>query len=209
MTTRPLRGPFRFHADPHCYTVGGVLVPGVNAALRAGGEVADLSFLSDEYRRRGKAVHAATLHYDLTGEAPTLPEDWQPYLQAYVRLRETVRCRWRALEQPRVSRVHRYASTPDRVGTVTGVQAVVEIKTGYPAGFHGPQLAGQDLLLPRGGVRSPRRRLGFYLRRDGSYRVEEFTDPADYMTFLRALARWWEASDGEEGGGPGGDDDWL
>lgn len=207
MATPVLRGPFRFESAPHRYTVGGTLVPGVNAALRAGGLVQDLSFLSDEYRQRGKAVHAATLHYDLTGDYVVLPDDWQPYFTAYRRLREAVRCRWRQLEQPRVSRALRYASTPDRVGLVTGRQAVVEIKTGYAAPFHGPQLAGQDLLLPGGGVRSPRRRLGFYLRRDGSFKVEEYTDPADYGQILRAVARWWEASDGE--GDNGGGDDWL
>lgn len=183
----PLRGPFRFDARTHTYTVGGVVVPGIHAVLRAAGLEEDFGERrGDEYRARGVAVHAATLLYDL-GAEPVLREEWQPYLDAYVKFRGEVACRWRLCEQARVNRTLRYATVLDRVGTVSGLPCVFEIKTGYPAASHGPQLAGADLLLPRG---VKRRRLAVYLR-PGEAQLKEYDDAADYARFIRAVTEFW------------------
>jgi hypothetical protein len=190
-----LRGAFRFDAETHTYRVGAVTVPGIHAVLRAGGIEKDLSFLSDYYLRRGRAVHDATMRLDLGYPLATvetgLAEGWHPFLHAYVQFRLDVRCRWTKVEQPAVHRTLRYATIIDRVGRVSGRPTVFEIKTGYPAEFHGPQLAGADILVA-GRVRvGLRRRLAVYLRDDGSYRLKEYDDPADYSRFLGAVDAFW------------------
>lgn len=197
--SRDLRGPFRFDPASHRYTVGARPVPGIHAVLRAGGVERDLGFLSDEYRLRGKAVHAATLHWELTGDEPHLRPEWRPFFEAYRAFRQSLDCRWRWLEHPRVERRLGFASIIDREGTVNGGPAILEIKTGSPDNFHGPQLAGGDLLAGRF-PRGARRRLAVYLAADGKFRLREYSDPADYLKFLAALERWWEAEDGRDHG---------
>lgn len=191
-----LRGPFTFDAAAHRYAVGAVCVPGLHAVLRAGGHEEGGGWFTQEHQARGAAVHAATLTYDLTGDVLVLPAAWAGYLAAYVALRAALRCRWRWAEHPRVHRRLRYASILDRVGRVNGHPAVVELKTGYPAPWHGVQLAGADGLLP--GPTGVRKRYGFYLGADGRFVVREYTSAGDYIKFHAALARYWEGrEDGE------------
>ena len=184
-----LRGPFRVDDARHRYFIGAQRVPGVRGILRTAGIEGDKSFLSPEYQARGKAVHDATLHFDLTGrDVDWLPDDWDVFFRAYVRFRAAIPCKWKLLETAKPHRTLRYASRVDRMGLVNGYPALVELKTGGPDAFHGPQLAGLDLLLGRG----TRRRLGVYLFKTGKFRVIEYSDPKDYMTFLAALNRYWQ-----------------
>lgn len=186
-----LQGPFRFDHATHRYTVGDQEVPGIHAVLRTGGVERGGPWLEDPaYRERGRAVHRATLAHDL-GDDVRLAAEWRPFFDAYLAVLAALRCRWRYREHPRVHRRLRYASLLDAVGTVNGRPAVVEIKTGEADTFHGPQLAGADLLLPGGGVRSPRARLAFYLRADGTFRVREYTSWGDYVVFTDALDAYW------------------
>lgn len=198
-----LRGPFRHDRVRHFYSIGGTPVPGIHAVLRAGGLEKGGPWFVDEVRERGKAVHAATLAYDL-GEDAVIEDRWRGFYEAYVALRAAVRCRWRLLEHPKAHRRLRYATMLDRVGTVSGRPSVVEIKTGEPAPFHGPQLAGADLLLGPRIAPGTRRRLGFYLHADGTFQVKEYTEAKDYHDFLAALSAYWD-----DGGARkmGGDDD--
>lgn len=179
-----LRGDFRFHSGPHVYTVGERRVPGITSVIQAAG-YSDGEWFTEEALVRGRAVHAATLQWDLTGELPSLCGEWQPFLSAYVSVRAALPCRWSMLEVPRLSRRMGYAGIPDRVGRVRATPAVVELKTGGSAEWHGMQLAAQDVLL--GGVRGQRRRVAFYLREDATYRVVEYSDPRDYLRFFEAL----------------------
>jgi hypothetical protein len=188
--TVALRGPFRFDATTHTYTVGEMAVPGIHAVLRAGG--LDQGWLPEgDYLERGRMVHLVSLMYDLGADSVVLPEQWQGYLQAYLRFRNEVSCRWTKMEHPKVHRSLRFATIIDRVGTVSGHPAVVEIKTGYPALFHGPQLAGADILLS-GRVRiGLRRRLAVYLLADGTYHLREYSESIDYQRFMDALGAYW------------------
>lgn len=200
--TAALRGPFRFDPVRHAYTVGDVYVPGITRILRAyrGDDVT----MGAEYLARGRAVHAATLLRDLGDDVPPLPPEWQPYYDAYPKFREAVPCEWKGLEQARVNRALRYAGTPDRWGLVAGYPAVLEIKTGYPAVWHGWQLAAQDLLLPA--PHRVRRRFAVYLHKDGRPKLKEYNDPTDYVRFLDALDAFGGGDDGEDDDGE--DDDY-
>jgi hypothetical protein len=146
------------------------------------------------YLERGRVVHLATLRLDLgapvTGVMAGVEDAWHPFIVAYQIFRHEVRCRWKKMEHPKVHRRLRFASIIDRVGTVSGRPTVFEIKTGFPAPFHGPQLAAADILVT-GRVRlGLRRRLAVYLHADGTYKLQEYTDPADYTRFLQALATY-------------------
>lgn len=189
-----LTGPFRFDTAAHSYSVGGVSVPGIHACLRAGGLEQGAPGFTQEHRDRGKAVHLATLRHDLGEIVPPLPETWQPFFDAYLLFRSEVACRWRKLEHPKVHRQLRYATIIDREGFVSGLPAVVELKTGGAAAFHGPQTAGADLLLSR--TIGLRRRLVVYLRKDGSYRLREYADAADYHRFITCVHAYWQVIDG-------------
>jgi hypothetical protein len=195
-----LRGPFRFSAATHQYTVGTVCVPGIHAVLRAGGYERGGRWFLPEHQARGRAIHAAALAYDL-GDDVRLPADWRGYFEAYRRFLAAVACRWRWSEHPRVDRRLRYASILDRVGSVNGWPAVVELKTGHPADFHGPQLAGAELLLgPRWLRDVSRRRVAVYLGADAQFKVVTYSDHGDYARFLTALHCYWREGSHDERG---------
>lgn len=185
-----LAGQFRYVEHGHRYYVGAQRVPGIRTVLRVGGVEREMPFLNERYQLRGKAVHDAAMRFDLFGVDTDLPDEWQPFYVAYKRFLEAVPCRWRMVETAKVNRKLSYASRVDRVGTVSSYPALVELKTGYEAAFHGPQLAGLDLLLGRPGSR---RRMGVYLRKDSRFKVVEYSDSNDYVVFLDALKRYWEA----------------
>lgn len=191
-----LTGAFHFDTVAHVYTVGGVVIPGHTSVLADDdADAMDPDWFQPEHRARGSAVHAATLAWDL-GDTPTpLPVEWQGFYRAYLAFRASVVCRFTLLETPRVSRTLRYAATIDRAGLVNTRETVLEIKTGGPAHFHGPQTAGQDLLLP--GARGTRRRMVVYLSADGKFKLREYTSAGDYAVFLGALDRYWRRRDGK------------
>jgi hypothetical protein len=186
---RALRGPFTFDTARHEYRVGQTRIPGIHAVLRAGGLEQGAPGYTDEHRARGKAVHEATLLHDMGERSIKLPERWMPFFNAYCLFRADVPCRWQRMEHPKVHRTLWYATIIDRAGLVSGRPACVEIKTGGPAPFHGPQLAGADLLLNK--QRDTRRRLVIYLAANGRYRLVEYSDPADYARFLKAVQDYW------------------
>lgn len=193
-----LRGACRFVADEHRYFIGQTEVPGTHAVMRAGGGddgeplEREHRWFHVEHRDRGKAVHAASLRFDL-GDDWSLPAEWRGYMTAYVRLVDALRPAWTLLEEARFERRRRYATIIDRAGMSAALRCsiVLEIKTGDPDAFHGPQTAGQDLLL--GGPRGKRRRFVGYLAADGRFRLREYDDPNDYAKFERALAEYWRA----------------
>lgn len=188
-----LTGPFRFDTERHEYTVGGIVVPGIHTVLKAGGLEPEGTFYTAEHRERGKAVHLATLMHDLGDTSIELPDEWRPYFDAYLKFRAEVACKWRRLEHPKVHRRLRYATIIDREGLMSGRPAICEIKTGYPAPFHGPQLAGADMLLGR--TLGARRRMAVYLRSDRTYKLQEYTEAADYHRFLQSVRTYWVERD--------------
>jgi hypothetical protein len=205
-----------FDAAAHTYRADGRRLPSVTGVLRRAGHLDDLTwFGSPAAKARGRLVHTLTAVLDaadctalgatlpvpkgLLAPPPELlvldaagrlsvaiPDDLRPYLDAYRRFRVIYGPRWDVVERPMARLDLGYAGTPDRVGTLNGQPAVVEIKTGGPAEWHGYQLAGYDLLDP---LPFARRRVGVYLRPDGKFRVRRYDDQEDRYHFLRALAQ--------------------
>lgn len=181
---------FRFDSATHSYWLDDQRVPAISTVLRAaqsGGP-----WFTPEHRERGSAVHAATLAFDLgamTGvEAlSSIRPEWQPYLRGYLDFRTAIAARWARLEQPHVHRLLRFAGTPDRVGWIGGRPAILEIKTGSFADWHGMQTAAQDILLHRkwGTIN----RYVVYLLDTGEYKLRPNQDSGDYLRFIQALAK--------------------
>lgn len=173
-------GRFTFDRATHTYRVGSTAVPGITSIIRRAG-LTDEEWASEDALARGTAVHWATLALDLGDEAVLRPE-WLGYLKAWREFRRAVPCAWTELEQPRLARGYGFAGTPDRIGTLRGRPAVVEIKTGGAADWHPLQTAAQELLL--GGVPGQRIRRAVYLAADGRFTVRRHEDPTDYLRFL-------------------------
>lgn len=189
------KGPFRFDARAHRYTVGARVVPGIHSVLKhAGYEQTDSPWFTPEHQARGSAIHLATLHHDL-GQTVRLPAEWRGYFDAYLGLLAAVTCRWHKLEHPKVHRGLGCATIIDRVGTVNGRQAIVELKTGYPEPWHAIQLAGAHIIYnaPRPLNRlSGHARIAFYLQSDGRFRVREYDGTNDHDKFVRAVQGYWD-----------------
>lgn len=188
-----------FDAATHRYYIGHREVPGVTTVLKAAG-IIDTTFLrSAAALERGTAVHAATQEADILrswrAEEPTSPDrfvfsrevsDTVPvgYIKAYLAFLRDHAPRYTHVEAGLLHPTLAYGGRADRICADLCGQgpAILEIKTGSPASWHGVQLAGYQLLFPTGS------RWVVYLRDDGRYNLKRCTNAGDYGTFMQALA---------------------
>lgn len=159
---------------------------------------------------RGSNVHGWTELLDL-GEAETfgptiraedgtiLHEDhaeW-PYVQAWLRFREESGFLPEIIEQRLYHPRLRYCGTVDRIGLLHGRRATLEIKTvASLAAWVGLQTAGYHEAFNHGRDRSEqaRDRYAVQLKKDGSYRLEQYQDAGDLSAFI-AMKTVWDWSD--------------
>jgi len=193
-----------FDPDTHRYYLGGQLIPGVSSVLK-------LAQLDARYRdpyefattETGTLVHKVLEDWDtgiLLRDEICIPDGTEPYLAAWRTFREAWGFTPVFIEERVWNTIHRYAGTVDRIGTLGDEQwAVVDIKTGDPAPWHGLQLAAylmaaQDRGMFPVGIPVPRR-IGVYLRANGTYAVEEYEDGRDGITFKAFLMAYnWRAA---------------
>jgi hypothetical protein len=187
--------------DPagHRYVMGGRTVPSVTQVLKADG-IIDTTFLNNEQAlRRGTAVHKLCEWQDETRARLGDIRRQAAGGMGIVDSGEVLSCYARAYTQflvdhaPRYTHVEvgllhgtlRFGGRPDRICADLAGQgpAVLELKTGSPAPWHGVQLAAYQLLFPTGA------RWVCYLKPNGRYDLRRCTNAADYQTFLGALAR--------------------
>lgn len=145
------------------------------------------SFYTPEAAQRGTLVHQACAAFD-EGLEVAADEEILLYVQSYARFIDLIRPEWKSIEHPRYSEQYDFAGTADRVGTTDGGRpAVIDIKTGGPASWHGVQLALYDLLhdeLPH----MIRRRTVVHLRKDGGLpKMNEYSSMEDYTTAFRLI----------------------
>lgn len=165
-----------FDAD-HRYTLDGEELPSVSELCR---------FLSREiyndvqqYRldcaaERGTAVHKATEALDKYGTVD-VQDDVLPYAQAYLKFRREHDVEWRKIEWAAHHPVDKYAGTIDRLGTVDGKAALLDIKTSYT--IHAPMCAAQLNLYRRMLEANGEKVEALYilhLKKDGTYRLKPF-----------------------------------
>lgn len=194
----------QFDSDLHEYRFGGINVPGVTSVLAP---LVDYSMVNQELLERarvlGQAVHLATELYDQgTLDTDSLDPVLVPYLDAWIRFRKEVDFQPIGIEQRVYHPIYRYAGTLDRTGLVRGNMAVLDIKKMLVLGpVIGVQLAAYQnaLNVVRPSVETPypvriADRYALGLQADGTYRLQQYQDPADWSTFLSLLnIKNWKA----------------
>lgn len=181
-----------FNESEHKYFWNGAAVPGVTSLL------APLNNFNAVPRNvleaacfRGKAVHSCCEWHDL-GELDesTVDAEWLPYLDAWRAFRSEHTTAWELIESPVYHHTLGYAGTLDRFGTVSGVSAVLDIKTStviYPS--VGPQLSAylEALKTMIIDIRKTDR-ITVQLGADGKYKITKHkNDAADWSVFLSCL----------------------
>lgn len=181
-----------FDAATHTYRYAGKVVPGVTSILRP---LTGLDAVPTDVLKRAQAFGTA-VHYGCelqdrgTLATHTVDPALWPYLDAWRRFCKEHNAEWSFIEQPVYNEQHGYAGTPDRLGTVDGKQAVVDIKSGAVMPVAGMQIAAYKNAIK--GVSPLCRRIAVQLKADGSYEMHEFTDRNDWPTFLSLLTlRLW------------------
>lgn len=188
---------FTFDAERHLYLVQGTPVPSVTQVLHSAGLSADYSMVAPEVldRKRiiGEYVHKATQYLDEGClDLETVDPEIQGYLAAYEKFIRESGFRPQLVEHRLVSRINGVlcGGTIDRAGSMAGKLWIIDLKCIerlYPA--FALQTAGYELLLPKPIVPPFKYdRAVLQLRRDGSYKLTAYSDPADLDVFRAALA---------------------
>jgi hypothetical protein len=182
-----------FDPNTHRYFLGGREVPGVTSILKRAG-IIDTTFLRNEAAlRRGTAVHKQCEWLDSLPRLRVLEiakgqidSPMAGYAVAYCRFLRDLRPIYTHVEAGLLHAALRFGGRTDRISADLGGlgPAVLEIKTGHVADWHGVQLAGYQLLFPTGS------RWVVYLKPTGNYDLRRCPDAADYTRFLEALAAY-------------------
>lgn len=173
--------------EAHRYTHDGVAVPGVTSVLVEAG-LLDFSRANNTYLQaaleRGRIVHRLTElgdHNDLDPES--VEPEYAGYLDAWHKFKREAEFVTEMIERQVYHASYRYAGTLDRVGTLAGARALLDIKTGQPQRATGPQTAAYAEAI--GIPKLPR--IGVYLQPDGDYVMRHYKDKTDFSVFLAAL----------------------
>ena len=181
--------PLKFNPENHTYEVGGTVYPSVTQCLRSVGLI-DFSGIDQLILERaagvGRAVHEASHYYD-EGELDFI--DLDPYLVGYVtawqKFREQNPAVFDQIEVPLCSTTYGFAGCPDRVATIDGKPAIIEIKTSSVVPAWGKiQTAAYAILADVPAAR----RIIVHLKSNGSYSIIECKGRRDREVFLACLA---------------------
>lgn len=177
-----------FEPDAHAYWYGMAQVPSVSEIMRP---------LTEQYlkaipedilnwkRDLGIAVHKACELFDL-GELDEDSLDPQiiPYLEGYKRFLVDYRPLWTEVEAIVFNEADWYAGTLDRRGFLTGLSAIVDLKTSAEISSY----AGIQLWAYALAAGAPDSSLyALQLLKTGDYRLHPFTDVARYANTWRSL----------------------
>jgi hypothetical protein len=187
---------FTFDAERHLYLVQGRPVPSVTQVLHSAGLSADYSMVALEVLERkriiGEYVHKATQYLDEGSlDLETVDPEIQGYLAAYEKFIRESGFQPQLIEHRLVGRINGMlcGGTIDRTGAMAGKLWIIDLKCIerlYPA--FALQTAGYELLLPKPVVPPFKyARAVLQLKRDGSYKLMSFNDPADSDVFRAAL----------------------
>lgn len=184
-----------FDEVSHTYRINGQVVPGVTSVLAPLTNYDSVpAHVLQAAADFGKAVHRACELDDLGDlddlDEATLDPALAPYLNAWRAFCADHSAQWEQIEAPVHHQALRYAGTPDRIGALRGLRAVVDIKTTaklYPS--VGPQLAAyrEAAAMPTYALR-----VAVQLKADGTYTKKTYTDPNDWPVFcsLLTLRNW-------------------
>lgn len=198
---------FNFLSDPHEYHLKERRLWSPSGTFLQVGYVDD-RYYTEESRYRGQYVHRAT-HLIDEGD----PDIWKtiyaeathflPFIEAYCEFKEVYKFKPRMREIPiycpamvpivvgniTLMVPQSYGVTPDGEGKILdGDDAIVELKTGTMMWWTAVQTAAQDIGISAFDLRPIfRRRFGVELKKNGKFRVKEFTEEDDYHLWLANL----------------------
>lgn len=181
--------PLTFDEKRHVYTLDGVELPSVTTITRfcAVDYVSSRPWLADSAARRGTAIHEACALIDY-GEEPEPDPEIDGYLKAYRRFLADFSPAWDRIECPAASLDLGFAGTPDRVGSIDGEPAVLDIKSGQ---LHivalAAQLTAYALLLGYGQAAVWPALYGLKLASDGTYVLKRVAPAPDVFEACRTL----------------------
>lgn len=167
-----------FDEETHIYKINGIAYPSVTEIVRFCS--IDEAKNADPYaalaaRERGTEVHAACEYYDYTGAVPEdLSEESAPYVAAYIQFLRDNDVKWKLIEHVVGNSRLGFCGTLDRMGTINGVNCIVDLKTS--AKVNVPSLTAQlqlyaDLLSCDESLPPDTQLYGIQLMRNGKYRI--------------------------------------
>lgn len=167
------------------YEIDGQILPSVTDILRSAG-IIPLDVGNDEAMARGTFVHEATAIMDKGLELEEVPEEYEPFIRAYMKFMSSSGAEPVLIEQPVYNALYRYAGTLDRLYLINGERWVADIKTGSVPDWAPIQLAAYASCLEP----PTWKRVAINLREDGSYKVISYparTWHSDMDVFLSAM----------------------
>ena len=195
-----------FNEEDHLYTVDGKEQASVTTILKEQGFI-DSTWFTDEARDRGSHIHKATQYMDegILDIRSIVPE-YLPYLKAYKQFSRDYKPDWKLIEFKVADLLHGYTGALDRFGflSITNQWVLADIKTGvknkttglqtaaYEHGLYNMLDLNQFAELTGVFIKDVRelkiKRIGIYLRKDGTYKIEKYTDKQDIKVFRSATA---------------------
>lgn len=179
----------KFDATTHRYTLGGKHLPSVTQVLQLLDQFEDVSpAVLEAARERGTHVHAVTELDDRDElDESSVNVALAPYLAAWRKFRADTGFVPTHIEDRVAHRHLGYAGTLDRMGTLRGRPALVDIKSGLKPKSVGAQTAAylEAWMLTSGARRRPVRYC-VQLNPEG-YRLHVLDDPADWPLFVSCL----------------------
>jgi len=187
--------------ETHTYTLGGHVLPSVSEIMRP---IVSFDGIPEDVltkaRIRGKAIHKALEYYDQGDlDHAQLSPVIVPYVEAYEKFIRDTGFKPHYIEKIVWSSIYRYAGTLDRSGTLFDNHAVIDLKAVHelnPA--TAIQTAAYDKGLCESEGEEKHKRYGLQLKKDGTYRLQEYTDPHDFQVFLSLLnIYYWRKRNGK------------
>lgn len=198
-----------FDPEKHTYTVEGRRVPGVTSILAETGLTPDFSLVNPvllaQKSHIGTMVHLVT-EYDDLGilDEETVSPELLPFLEAWRRFKEEFVFEPQEIELPVYSATYRYAGTLDRLGTIKGELALIDIKTSSVVNLMsvGPQTAAYEQAYKEWAGFDKRKvfkRYAVKLTPEGEFRFIPCDNKNDISVFIHALSikNWREIKHGQ------------
>jgi len=188
-----------FDDDLHQYKANGVVVPSVTQCL---GKLHDFGLVRKDILEaacaRGSYVHTLTEYHDQNDLDSGSIGTYAGYLDAWIAFCVDHKAVWEGIEVRGYSERYGFAGTWDRHGTLNGARYVVDVKTSQASHpVWGLQLSAyRQLCAEQDSSWMLARRATVQLRPDGTYKFIEWSDPADWPTFLAliTLINWNQKS---------------
>lgn len=198
-----------FDEQTHTYTLEGRVLPSVTQILDAVGLI-DKQWYTEEASQRGTNIALATELLDQGNlDRETLETDFPGYVgyvDAWQDFLTTSAAEVIWIERAVFDRALQYAGTLDRLVRITGVNYVLDIKTGSPCSWHAIQTAAYASTLweawPRDlGLSGGFGRMAVYLKEDGTFKVVQHgaagDEVGDYDVWRACVALYhWMKNEG-------------